>query len=271
MGNQPTSQTQSSIDQGIVNASRQFRYPHKIITLLRHGQSEHNVVYDTEQRDPCVFDAPLTKVGHQQATKMIPECQSANPELIIVSPLSRALQTALLAFPAEKHPSARFEVWAEHTEHLEAACDIGSSKDDLQQRFPQFDFSDLPDVWWYTPEECDSNDPLEGRRVFTEFGYFEPQVHLESRIDQLVARLKNRPETRIALVGHADCFNCLLSRYFESDKWMRNCEIYTVVMDLNVEIYHPPGLKDIPVAASAPTERPASNVWTTEDDLGLLE
>jgi broad specificity phosphatase PhoE len=146
----------------------------KRLTLLRHGQSQHNAMYDVDHHDPCVFDAPLTELGERQAMDVFPECQLIYPELVIVSPLTRAIQTCLLAFPPGKHTSSRYEVWREAAEHLEAGCDIGSSPTTLQQRFPRLDFSDLPTVWWYIPEGCDSTDPSAGRLAFQEQGYFEP-------------------------------------------------------------------------------------------------
>jgi len=180
------------------------------------------------------------------------------PELIVTSPLDRAIQTCLLAFPRQDHPDAAYEVWPEHVEHLEAACDIGSPKSVLEERWSDahLDFSALPAVWWYTPQTCGCEDPLESRTYWKEFGLVEPDESVELRVDQFVARLKERPETRIAVVGHADTFNHFLRRYYRQDKWLANCEVLTVTL---TEDMAPPaptvadpsheGAEEVPAAA----------------------
>ena len=73
----------------------------KAVYLLRHGQSEYNAA----PSDPFIWDAPLTEKGHNQARSAIPHVQkipsilafcapdNAEIDVIIVSPLHRALQT----------------------------------------------------------------------------------------------------------------------------------------------------------------------------------
>ena len=79
------------------------------ILLLRHGQSEANAT----KRD--VPDAPLTDLGKVQATAWKGAISRFGAEAVLVSPLRRALQTALLAFdrvdiPVEVCRHAR-ELW----------------------------------------------------------------------------------------------------------------------------------------------------------------
>jgi len=35
--------------------------------LMRHGQSEFNLLFTATRRDPGIIDAPLTELGHAQA------------------------------------------------------------------------------------------------------------------------------------------------------------------------------------------------------------
>ena len=114
----------------------------KIIHFQRHGQGTHNVLYqswtaagniiDWDSKDPQfnpllsddIIDAPLTEVGIQQCidsrlersvdrdldldssssnSTTIPHSNySVNPQLIIVSPLQRAIQSAELSWEAWK-------------------------------------------------------------------------------------------------------------------------------------------------------------------------
>jgi broad specificity phosphatase PhoE len=68
-----------------------------MIFLIRHGNGTHNQTKDYD--NPEHIDAPLTEKGRKEAMilKIHPELQ--NPDIIISSPLSRALETANLAFP----------------------------------------------------------------------------------------------------------------------------------------------------------------------------
>eukprot|EP00658_Telonema_sp_P-2_P011393 TRINITY_DN14336_c0_g1_i1.p1 TRINITY_DN14336_c0_g1~~TRINITY_DN14336_c0_g1_i1.p1 ORF type:complete len:316 (-),score=60.07 TRINITY_DN14336_c0_g1_i1:52-999(-) len=251
--------------------------------LLRHGESEANRVYRHSQTDAMIFDAPLTEKGRQQAAACMPACRMLRPELVIMSPLTRAIETCLGAYPRQHHPDATYEVWWEPTEQLLAASDIGSSKQTLQARFPDLDFSGIPDVWWYTRGEEAAGDPEISRSHFREFGYLETERYADWRVDLLVARLQARPETRIVLVGHADLFNRLLERYFGLDIWLNNCQLYPVeladdgVPNLNLppefetKIEHP----SVSEAAATP-EAPVANttqrrmVWGETEDLSLI-
>ena len=62
--------------------------------LLRHGQSEFNLHFGATRRDPGVVDAPLTALGHTQAEEAAQRLLGEGIRRIIVSPYTRALQTA---------------------------------------------------------------------------------------------------------------------------------------------------------------------------------
>lgn len=74
----------------------------KRLYLIRHGQSMGQVAKKLgmdRQRDPRLRDASLTKEGLRQAQDLIQYEFGDEPELIVSSPLTRALHTALVAFP----------------------------------------------------------------------------------------------------------------------------------------------------------------------------
>merc|ERR1712193_290219 len=81
----------------------------------------------------------------------------------------------------------------------------------------RLDFQHLPKVWWYHPEDC--------------------------------------KDSSIALFAHADYLNNLLDRYFGNDKWLKNCEIVSVVVDSAADLV-PRKPAVIPKAAE-PEEPPA--------------
>ena len=62
--------------------------------LLRHGQSEFNLHFGATRRDPGIVDPRLTELGHTQAHEAAQQLVGQGIERIIVSPYTRALQTA---------------------------------------------------------------------------------------------------------------------------------------------------------------------------------
>ena len=93
--------------------------------LLRHGQSEFNVHIAATRRDPGIPDPRLTEHGHVQAEQAARALKCERIARIVVSPYSRALQTAepvarLLGVPVVVHPVVR--------ERYGYACDIGTPR-----------------------------------------------------------------------------------------------------------------------------------------------
>ena len=93
----------------------------KRLFLLRHGQAMHNPRAEAAkdagcsheefmslmQEDDC-FDAPLTELGREQAAaarySAAAQAAAQHIDLVVASPLSRAIGTADLVFPAASLP-----------------------------------------------------------------------------------------------------------------------------------------------------------------------
>lgn len=75
----------------------------KRLYLIRHGQSEGQVAKRMgldRQRDQRLRDASLTPEGVRQAQQLVEyQFDQGHPELVVSSPLTRALHTAILGFP----------------------------------------------------------------------------------------------------------------------------------------------------------------------------
>jgi broad specificity phosphatase PhoE len=75
----------------------------KRLYLIRHGQSEGQVAKRKgldRQRDQRLRDAHLTHEGVRQAIQLVNyDFDQGIPELVVSSPLTRALHTAILGFP----------------------------------------------------------------------------------------------------------------------------------------------------------------------------
>lgn len=174
------------------------------IFLIRHGQSEFNAAHSDGDPDPMIFDAPLTEIGRSQADLARQEAMTLGIAQVITSPLTRAIQTALLIFGDE----VPIRVVAGHRELLSHSCDVGRSPVHLAQDFPGLDFDHLDQFWWHQGPVNEHGIPVEPREVF------------ERRISLFAQDLDRIPERPLAVVGHGDTFREL------ADVSMKNCEIH---------------------------------------------
>jgi broad specificity phosphatase PhoE len=118
--------------------------------LLRHGQSEFNVVFTATRRDPGIIDAPLTALGEEQAERAAAALAAEGIRRILVSPYTRALQTAE---PIARRLGVPLLVTARVRERFAFTCDIGSPRSALAAAWPEHDFSALEEIWWPAAEE----------------------------------------------------------------------------------------------------------------------
>lgn len=118
--------------------------------LLRHGQSEFNVVFTVTRRDPGIIDPSLTELGHEQAARAAETLAGSGLRRIIASPYTRALQTAA---PIARRLGIPVHVNAIVRERYAFACDIGTPATELARAWPEHDFTHLDEVWWPAVEE----------------------------------------------------------------------------------------------------------------------
>jgi len=114
--------------------------------LLRHGQSYFNLHFNETRKDPGIEDPELTPLGLQQAVAAAAQLAGTALTRIIVSPYSRALQTAEPIIALHQVP---VEVMQDVRERTAFVCDIGSPPGLLASRFPHHDFAHLPQRWWH--------------------------------------------------------------------------------------------------------------------------
>ena len=202
----------------------------KIIHFQRHGQGYHNLIgdiwrelqvpMDLDSSDhsknpflrPEILDSPLTETGRQQCHAQRAQASLLKPELIVVSPLQRAIQTALLTFadhnavPWMAHEACREELGL-------LVCNQRRPLSEIQQEYPHIDYS-------YMVSEEDSLFYPDRR---------ETVVEKSERVYQfLVDYIRQRPEKEIAVVGHSawlfnmcnavmDCDESLTSWFLTSE------------------------------------------------------
>jgi len=114
--------------------------------LVRHGQSYFNLHFSETRVDPGIEDPELTPIGAAQAAAAARRLAGTALTRIIVSPYTRALQTAELIRTVHAVP---VDIMPEVRERAAFVCDIGSPPDLLASRFPHHDFAHLPPRWWH--------------------------------------------------------------------------------------------------------------------------
>lgn len=176
----------------------------KVIHFQRHGQGYHNLLYvvlkdngieikDIYQPDspflrPEIVDSPLTEKGRAQCALQRQELAcKLNPELLIVSPLHRAIQTAQITFQDFRIPFVAHEACREELGLL--TCNQRRPLSETIKEFPDIDFSLLDQteedhLWNPTQREC----PREKSKRIYHF---------------LVDFVRKQPQREIAIVGHS--------------------------------------------------------------------
>jgi broad specificity phosphatase PhoE len=113
--------------------------------LLRHGQSYFNLHFTETRRDPGIEDPELTPLGHEQAVAAARKLEAGAITRVIVSPYTRALQTAAAILEVHEVP---VEIMHEVRERTAFVCDIGQNAAALSEKFPEHEFGHLPAKWW---------------------------------------------------------------------------------------------------------------------------
>jgi len=169
---------------------------HQRVWLIRHGEGLHN---SSGRHNSC--DPLLTQQGLEQAAALHGHKDLIACDLLVVSPMSRAVQTAVAIFG--KKPSCRVVLSPLCSERYSGRCDAGRPKSQLLASFPfiaSWDgFESLPEHWTHTKT--------------SDFDW------LRCRAPAFVAWLRSQTESRVAVVGHGCFFTSLLGTY------LGNCEV----------------------------------------------
>mmetsp|Transcript_6893 Transcript_6893/g.20295 ORF Transcript_6893/g.20295 Transcript_6893/m.20295 type:complete len:207 (-) Transcript_6893:22-642(-) len=166
------------------------------VTFLRHGQSQGNVAKSLgmdRKRDERLVDCGLTKLGAQQAAHVADNMAEA-PELIVASPLARALATALLlktGAPMVVHPGVR-EIGSRIPENRTRPV-AALKRDGALAALPGFDDVDFALVEDLRDGDGPQN-PLAAALTLQAFSDW----------------LRQRPERRIWVVAHHNTIGWLL-------------------------------------------------------------
>ena len=153
------------------------------------------------------WDARLSPLGREQVRHARERLVRYPVELVLVSPLTRALETAVGLFG--DHPGAPpMRIVQLLRERVENSCDVGRAPAELVAEFPALDFAHLPSVWWHAEGEADERGVC-----------IEPEAVVRARVDEFRRSLLAYDQGVIAIVGHGTFLRHLTGRA------LANCEV----------------------------------------------
>lgn len=234
----------------------------KKVTFVRHGCTYMNEylagkdggkrfasfdftdVFDTPDQQQKYHDTPLSPFGREQAKTLgsypIPPTFTQNCDLVVVSPLTRALQTFDLGIKPylpisddNNHPKNSISIpivaLPYAAERLYLISDVGRPICDIQDDFPFVDFRSelqecqmsndpttaITDIWWYQPPNDGSYE--EWRPTGQQQKYAcpaEPYDVFNVRMSRFYYWLQNRSEMNIIVVCHHGVIDWMLDMSF---------------------------------------------------------
>ena len=199
----------------------------RVLHLIRHAQSNWNVKTQGEHvgAHPTIVDVDsrLSAVGIEQAAHLSLDSILPAPQLILSSPLSRALSTAI-ALSGGSGIEVRAEPLA--TEWCENSCDIGRPSNELRDEYGEAvtKLGYIGTQWWPLTQEEVAN------------GGRESEASVDRRTAQLINKLMLLPHTSIALVSHCMILQKVqhsLEKCSKPPPFLANAEIRSVLLPDN--------------------------------------
>jgi len=201
------------------------------LLMIRHGRSLGNDMMDQPgnrwgdphfKDDATLRDAPLSERGIQQAVELgqsLPQHEIDKLELIVVSPLTRALQTMQHAILSKLPNHIPIVVHPLLTERVYTLSDTGRRVEELKADFtdPRINFDlfvqeDCDDKWWFHMDS-DAGEtttttgrineewrPCDAHQWYATPG--EPHDVFEARLEKLQHWISLRSEQNICVVSH---------------------------------------------------------------------
>lgn len=194
---------------------------------LQFGAPGFTDVFSEKERAQKYQDSPLSpdgiKLVQRELARQPPAFVNDEIDLVVVSPLKRALQTYDLGLrPHLKHRDIPVVALPDAAERLYLISDVGSDVKQLQQEYPYVNFDLLSDepTWWWTPPEGGTY--TEWRPVGKGQRYAcpgEPAANFEARMQRLREWLQGRPEQKIVVVCHHGVIDFLIDMDFDNCQW----------------------------------------------------
>ncbi|KAK1961104.1 phosphoglycerate mutase-like protein [Colletotrichum sublineola] len=212
----------------LINAYHMHQVPKmpQTIVLIRHAQALHNVDQDWNIHDP-----DLSSLGLEQCQELrenlLQRFGNETDALIIVSPMRRTIQTALLSLDWLIKKGVHIQADARWQENSAKPCDTGSSVANLTAEFPSVDFSTVDRVY---PDKIS----LAG----AEYAFTKEAILRRARAG--VSSLRDRKETLIFVVSHSGFLRLGVTGY-----WFFNGDYRMFELDEDERTDKPPKLRQL--------------------------
>jgi len=219
----------------------------KILILMRHGEARHNVferewathhhgkaaMEEANGEEDYPVDPMLTGKGcgqmlalSRQTATYLHKQTSLQPQLIVVSPLRRAIQSALIAFPTQTPMTCLANTpWICHPHVMESAngnkSEFVSDGAVLRDMFPGVEFGLLDR--WVEREFAGSVEKMNGKEKVP---LFENKIDLMGRTEEFLAWLKNRDERVVVVSSHATWLQSLCAFSVQYQPQERGMEMF---------------------------------------------
>tara|TARA_A100001015_G_C14898639_1_gene675459 strand:- start:453 stop:1052 length:600 start_codon:yes stop_codon:yes gene_type:complete len=192
---------------------------------IRHGEALHNVLYEQFGSkifvtDKCI-DTKLTDKGNNQSIELGNNwLEKKTIDLVIVSPLTRTLETANNIFKDTNIPIIALDCLKEYPQGLHT-CNKRINKKNLQNTFQNINF-DLLDS--------------EEDEMWSSFK-METIDELLNRINKMYDFIERKNIKQVALVGHNSFISMLKDQKFNlkdnNDEELRHCFPYKMELNFN--------------------------------------
>ncbi|CAH0494130.1 unnamed protein product [Peronospora farinosa] len=205
----------------------------KVVYFLRHAEGTHNEAHgkygsprweDEFARTDAFLDAPLTAFGIKDAQNKGPISVQAELEQgmlpierVVVSPISRAIQTAQKFFAKEQVPDELFTCIESCRETFDChTCNKRRPLSELKQQFPDVDFSSMKDeedqLWSKTHRETTEEIQKRAREFLLEF-------------------FRTIPERYVVVVAHLSIIEAICAVTLGIEVRPSNCEVVPIVIE----------------------------------------
>lgn len=193
--------------------------------FLRHAQSEHNQWMIKRLYLPRIFgtcsgivDAPLSDIGTVQAQKLKNRIQSIPFDLIISSPLTRAIQTMQTAIGNRKIPVIVTPLIKEKFDRLP---DSGLHLSVIQERNPEYEYLHFNALnWWESPTAS----------TLPKHESFED---VKNRIKTFKKFILTRNEQHVLVVTHGVFIKTILNNFMMTKNCSVTCKTLEEILKIN--------------------------------------
>lgn len=194
------------------NLAQEQHTPFKLVHVIRHGEAQHNVSYKFTMKP----NVRLTARGKRQARALRLLAPKLTSEVVLTSPVFRALQTTQAMCP-----SVPIAVLPDARERIPSAIHLCDLPVDLERPPATEPFKDFK--WSLMKRGVRrAGGSKKYLRYLTKTDLAGGDAAKKRRGRRLTAYLESRPENNITLVSHG-----AFLMHLTGDTYMRNCEVRT--------------------------------------------